>query len=97
MLKLPQFRIIYWWYENPAYVDKLGMPLIRNLNQLVLTTAQGRRVWLMTHGGDSPEAKSSVHTRGCCVVESGGQCVFQYKGRGSSIADSATRILKVRY
>jgi hypothetical protein len=74
-------RIIYdVGYGTPIYTDKLGLPMVRNLNQLMLATAQGRSVWVMTHGGDSPEVLAFIHKRGRYVFESGGQRVWELKG-----------------
>jgi hypothetical protein len=67
---------------TPAYTDKLGLPMIRDLAQLVLATAQGRRVWVMTHGADSPEVISFTQGRGRYVFESGGERVFEMTGAG---------------
>jgi hypothetical protein len=76
-------RIIYdGGRRTPSYTDKVGMPLIRDLDQLVVATAQGRRVWVMTHGGDSPEVHTFTQRRGRYVFESGGQRVFMMSGAG---------------
>jgi dolichyl-phosphate-mannose-protein mannosyltransferase len=76
-------RIIYdGGRGTPYYADKFGLPMIKNLDQLVLATAGTHRVWVMTHGNDSPEVVSFTRHRGRFVFESAGQRVFVMQGAG---------------
>jgi hypothetical protein len=77
-------RIIYeGGMGTPFYADKFGLPMIKDLNQLVLATSRTRRVWILTHGGDSPEEKSFTRRRGRYVFVGFGMRVFMMVGGGA--------------
>jgi hypothetical protein len=70
-------RIVYdGGRRAPLYTDKEGMPLIKNLDQLVLATSQTRRVWVITSNQDSPEIVSFERHGGRYVFETAGQRVW---------------------
>jgi 4-amino-4-deoxy-L-arabinose transferase-like glycosyltransferase len=77
-------RIIYdaGIRTTPLFADKIGMPLVKNMDQLLLATAQTRRVWIMTGNTDTAQVRSFIRSRGRYVFESSGQAVFMMWGAG---------------
>jgi hypothetical protein len=64
----------------PRYRDRFGLPMIRNLQDLVLTNSQSGRVWVVGQGNDAPKVRAFTSIKGRNAFETAAQKVVVFTG-----------------